>query len=264
MAASGSTALRGGLWAGHVAARPCAPRPSPMALGVVGLIPGAPPPAHAVGTWPAAGALGHSGARGALLRCFNPLRTWMHRPALGFASSGDHCGSWSHFFSWKSLTCHFEPQFFFGAAAPLPGAAWPPRRGPPQRARFSFFTESYDFAAPFQIQSPMRLLRRNGPLPRMHRVERGVSSRPSCACDMAPSAAHLHALLSLLALLLMSCHQGAQQRACERVGVALVECSCVCRCEGAMRVCPNWDQRSPCSGCRHSKYGVRGHAWTLV
>ena len=93
----------------------------------------------------------------------------------------------------------------------------------------------------------MRLLRRNGPLPRMHRVERGVSRRPSCACDMAPSAAHLHALLSLLALLLMSCHQGAQQRACERVGVALVECSCVCRCEGAMRVCPNWDQRSPCS-----------------
>ena len=40
--------------------------------------------------------------------------------------------------------------------------------------------------------------------------------------------AHLHALLSLLALPLMSCHQGAQQRACERVGVALVECSCVC------------------------------------
>ena len=76
--------------------------------------------------------------------------------------------------------------------------------------------------------------------------------------------AHLHALLSLLALPLMSCHQGAQKRACERVGVALVECSCVCRCEGAMRVCPNWDQRSPCSGCIHSKYGVRGHAWTLV
>ena len=48
---------------------------------------------------------------------------------------------------------HFKPQIFFGAAAPLPGAAWPPRRGPPQRARFSFFTESYDFAAPFQIQS---------------------------------------------------------------------------------------------------------------
>ena len=76
--------------------------------------------------------------------------------------------------------------------------------------------------------------------------------------------AHLHALLSLLALPLMSCHQGAQKRACERVGVALVECSCVCRCEGAMRVCPNWDQRSPCSGCIHSKHGVRGHAWTLV
>ena len=90
MAASGSTALRGGLWAGHLAARPCAPRPSPMALGVVGLIPGAPPPAHAVGTWPAAGALGHSGARGALFCCFNPLRTWIHRPALGFSRDGEN------------------------------------------------------------------------------------------------------------------------------------------------------------------------------
>ena len=67
-------------------------------------------------------------------------------------------GSWSHVFSWKSLQCHFKPQIFFGAAAPLPGAAWPPRRGPPQRARFSFFTESYDFAAPFRIRRAESLI----------------------------------------------------------------------------------------------------------
>ena len=41
--------------------------------------------------------------------------------------SGDkHGGSWTHFFSWKTLQCHFEPQFFGGVAAPLPGAARPP------------------------------------------------------------------------------------------------------------------------------------------
>ena len=88
MAAIDSTALVGALWPAHLAARPCPPRPSPMAQGAVGLIPRVPPPAQAVGAWCAAGALGHSGAGGGLLRCFNSLRTWMHRRSLGFASSG--------------------------------------------------------------------------------------------------------------------------------------------------------------------------------
>ena len=88
MAAIDSTALLGALWPAHLAARPCPPRPSPMAQGIVGLIPRVPPPAQAVGAWCAAGALGHSGAGGGLLRCFNSLRTWMHRRSLGFASSG--------------------------------------------------------------------------------------------------------------------------------------------------------------------------------
>ena len=88
MAAIDSTALAGRLRAGHLAARPCAPRPSPMALGVVGLVQTAAPPGHAVGAWCGAGALGHSGPGGGILRCFNPLRTRMHRRALGLSSSG--------------------------------------------------------------------------------------------------------------------------------------------------------------------------------
>ena len=88
MAALDSTALLGALWPAHLAARPCPPRPSPMAQGVIGLIPRVPPPAQAVGAWCAAGALGHSGAGGGLLQCFNSLRTWMHRRSLAFESSG--------------------------------------------------------------------------------------------------------------------------------------------------------------------------------
>ena len=64
MADSDSTALRDALWPAHLAARPCAPRPSPMAQGGIGLIPSAPPPGQAVGAWYAAGALSHLGARG--------------------------------------------------------------------------------------------------------------------------------------------------------------------------------------------------------
>ena len=92
MAAIDSTALLGALWPAHLAARPCPPRPSPMAQGVVGLIPRVPPPAQAVGAWCAAGALGHSGAGGGLLQCFNSLRTWMHRRSLGFSKPGESMG----------------------------------------------------------------------------------------------------------------------------------------------------------------------------
>ena len=101
-----------------------------------------------------------------------------------------------------------------------------------------------------------------GPLPWMHRVEGASVSagdehgtwRPLArifrrSCVAAQCAATMNP-------------NSAAQRAFERVGMALVWCSCVCRFQGAMRVCPNWDRRSPCSGCIHSKYGVREQAWS--
>ena len=61
----GSTVALGLLWAAHLAARPRAARRSPRATAALGLLEGAVPPAHAVGGWLAAGALGHARAHSA-------------------------------------------------------------------------------------------------------------------------------------------------------------------------------------------------------